>query len=205
MKHALCLLIAVFICLAPPARANVDDDIQYIVDSLFYSQGYAEETNHKSDQIISRLSAALAKLGAEIRDETAFRDAILGPYEVSYRAQIMAANAEAMRELLSEDEIAAIADFLPTPDGQAFLTLSPQKPPSSGFLAKLRESPLKPFFEHKSEFDARTMSVRLSAKTQMREVLSMKRIANLIEEYDIVTFEDETKRSEVVKALRNLE
>ena len=205
MKHAVCLLIAVFVCFAPPARANVADDIQYIVDSLFYSQGYAEEAGHNSDQIISGLSAALAKLGAEIRDETTFRDAVLGPYEDSYRVQIMAANAKAMRELLSEDEITAIADFLPTPDGQAFLTLSPQNPPSSGFLAKLRESPLKPFFEHKSEFDARTLSVRLSAKNQMREILSMKRIANLIEDSDIVTFEDETKRSEVVKALRKLE
>ena len=204
MRKLIIAALSSFLTLATPALPGTQD-LDFVVNEMFYSVGFESEITHIGETWLERLGPALDQVGAEVRDEEAFKAAVVAPWIEDYRARIIKAHRAALEEFLSPEELSDIAEFLPTRDGQAFLALSPQNPPSTELLETLRASPLLPLFEHKRDIDKHTYTERVALKVDLSKSLRMGGVANLLADPDLVSFEDEENREQVVQSLRAMQ
>ncbi len=205
MKQIFSYALCSFLTFSAPSFGGMQDDLDYIVTEMFFSAGFTSEVEHMTTTMVNRLSPALAGVGGEILDEEAVRQAMTSPWLEDYRSRTIKAHREAFEAYLTPDEIAEIAAFLPTETGQAFLSLSPQNPPSSCFLDTLRDGPLLAFFEHKRDIDKHTYPALYELRADLHRQFRLGAMADLVADPALIGFEDESQRDKVVTSLRALQ
>jgi len=193
--RAFALLLAVT-CLAtaPPGRAAADEAAAAIAEHLLDYIRFDANLDELADETIDSLSINLARFGAKITDKAAFRTALLGTYEVDFRHDLKSVYATGLRDILSNQERAALLRFFSTPDGQTALAVAFPNAPASPAL--------QPLVERWDTLNSHTASVRHAYSEETAEMFSSARFADLIENPALVAFQNEDMRKRVTTALR---
>lgn len=166
MKCLRILLVSLLGMVPLSATAEPSDDATYIalihLEQMRKSHGQAQIV----DGIVTGVAESIERMGADIVDHDAFRTALTKKFtERSYDAAREAFSA-AYREVLTPEELTALADFYRSPEGQALMAEERQALvlPTAAWLMLF--GPVAPLREKRDELRNR-MGVHFAENTEM--------------------------------------
>ncbi len=148
------------------------------------------------------MNAAFETLGAQIIDPDRFMAELMGDFEAELISKIRKTSAAAYQELMTDEEIAALADFYRSDAGQTLLARGLSEATLNEYNAFAREGAGAPILEHLHEIVATMEEMGPDVLARLKDLFSMARMADVMEMESVVKFEDESHRKVVVDALR---
>lgn len=202
MKQFFAFMTCLAIGTASFSRADTEEDAAYIVRQHMVLGDYEEKLELLSQSILAKVEPAFERLGAEIIAPDRLWDEIGGTYFQDLE-QIIQENAIiAFQEVLAPEELALLANYYRSDEGQAFLVQSFTKEQLDTSAAFFQVGPGKPLLTRMPELLAVVNEPLLDALLPINELFSTDRMADIMEMKRVVHFEDECRRQSVVDALR---
>lgn len=182
----LLLSVCILAGLSQVALAGAAEDAAFIAERTVSSADYRGGQAELNRQIFRNIEAGLQRLGAEVVDPDRFIEELVGSWPTVFEAEF----AQVLNAALTEKELAELAEFYRSDEGRDYLETGELLNPVA-MLDVLR----------------RAMAVRSGLEAalapRLNEMFSPQRVAEILEMPDVVRFENEATRDDVVHALRN--
>ncbi|KIT15848.1 hypothetical protein jaqu_24280 [Jannaschia aquimarina] len=195
------LLVTLGFSLLPvPVLADPLDDATYIVEL----NSTAVEMTLKADTVVMGIQRSVARhledLGATIADPGRFRTELFGDLPDRLRADTGRAAIRAYVAVFDADELGRIADYYRTPEIRSLIAAGiPIRPDLlDEDVAQLLESRAPDLMKYIAPAIEENVAEAMAR-------LTMERLATIISMPDVVSFDREERRAEVVEALRSIE
>ena len=202
---ALAMAIAAVAWTRSLGRAAPSDNATFIVDQNIESRNYDDAWETLSTQVVSSLSEAMDGFGARIVDHERFIEAFLGGFRATLEEELSNQREEviaAYTRLLTEDELADLAAFYRSSEGQTFLREASASGSSPEQTLAFFQGPGRPILEHREALLIHLEAYASAIEAPLLETFAMEHLADIMAEPDIVAFEDEGLRARVVAKMR---
>ncbi|MCF6433873.1 DUF2059 domain-containing protein [Leisingera sp. MMG026] len=200
------LIAAIFLLgTVTSALSEAAADVAFVADAHMRWSDAEERVTSLRQEVYTKLQPGFADLGAEIINSDRFWEELAGDFDVELLKLIRGNVAAVYQEVLTTEEIAALADFYRADEGRVLLEQGVTPVTFTSNVAFFTEGAGAPLAEHLLELEA-SMEAKGETVTQyLRAVFSPARIADIIEMEDVMAFADESRRAVVAEALRNAE
>ncbi|WP_170398929.1 hypothetical protein [Ruegeria arenilitoris] len=205
MKKTLVLASCLLLGTTIPSLADPETDAQYILEQHSASNNFEERISALKRRALIHFEPFFQKLGAQIIDPDRFLDELLGDFEAEIFSDVRSTTVAAYLEILTDDEIAALADYYRSDEGQYLLAQGLTAETMFQYAALAFGGAYAPILEHMQELEVALDRVRPIVEARLEKKLTADRIADIMEMEDIVKFEDESRRQIVVDAMRQYE
>lgn len=205
VKQILILACCLFFGTTTSTLSDPATDASYIAEQHIISTKVEEKLDTLSTDVVARMRPAFEKLGAQIVDPDRFMGALMGEFETKLISDIRKTSATAYQELMTDVEIATLADYYRSAEGQALLARGLSEVTLNDYAAFAQEGAGAPLLEHLPQLLASMEDVSSETIARLGEVFTLDRIADLMEIDGVVQFEDEARRQAVVAALRKIQ
>lgn len=197
------LLLAAFLGLSPVSGlSGPAEDARFIAERHVLCDGSAEKLEALERALFNDLKPGTEKLGAKILDPDRFMQALMGAYSERFLPSLVASLTEAYGRVLTSQELSDLADFYRSTQGDEPLTCAPKTasdPDGGGFWV---DGPGAPLLEHQPEIVSGMEQFLVDGFSIIRSSFTMDRMAEIFQDPEIIGFEDEDLRAEVVAAMR---
>ncbi|MEM6589477.1 MAG: DUF2059 domain-containing protein [Pseudomonadota bacterium] len=194
------LLILAFLSLTGPACADISVDTNFVVMKQMEAFEDAKRLGALSDQAIAALEPAIEKFGATIIDRAAFKDVLLGDTYDEMFEMMRTAWVEQYSMHLTPAEIAALAEFYRSDVGKTLAATFPRTGDLPRDAHTLLNGPLKPVLENYAQMQAGVSDREAQIKEELSRIFALDRFSEVFAMKDIIGFESEARRQEVVDA-----
>ena len=209
LKQFLTVISLLIFGAASPVVANPAEDAAYIVEQHLVFINYEEKVALMSQDIVTTMQTGFDNFGAEIIDPDKFLDVLLGDFFSEFMVKVQADTVVVFQETLSPEELAALAGFYRSDEGQALLVQGDALLALS--IIEGHPGPTNQFFQTGSgaailarmpELLAGMNGMFQAVQVRLNELFTLDRIADIMEMKSVVRFKDESQRQVVVDALR---
>ncbi|WP_420586774.1 hypothetical protein [Ruegeria sp.] len=202
MKQTLILACCVFFGTTTFTLSDPATDASYIAEQHIISTKAEEKLDTLLTDVMAQMRPAFETLGAQIVDPDRFMDELMGDFEKTLISNIRKTSAAAYQELMTDVEIAALADYYRSDEGQVLLAQGLSEVTLNDYITFAQEGAGAPLLEHFPELLASMEEVGNETMARLGEIFTLNRMADLMEMEAIVKFEDEARRQAVVDAFR---
>ena len=205
MKQKLLLASFLFFGTTVTGLSDPMSDASYIVEQHITSSNVEEKLDALSADVVAQMNPVFKNLGAHIIDPNRFKDVLMGDFAAELVSEISETAAAAFHEQLMDEELAALADYYRSDEGQALLARGFSSVTSNDYIKLMHEGAGAPVLEHIPEMLETMEAVENKTIARLDDVFALGRMADLMEMEGLVAFDDEARRQTVVDALRKAE
>ncbi|MEL6296469.1 MAG: DUF2059 domain-containing protein [Pseudomonadota bacterium] len=199
------LLLAVLLTNPFVTFAGPSGDATFIAQQHIAFGGYAERLAELEAEVFNNLEPAIERLGAKVIDPVAFTKELTGQFTETFLPSVLISSADGFEKILTPQELSELAQFYRSEAGQKFLAKSPTAIEDFDRFDFFRSGPGAPLIEHYPELTANMEQVVSQGLATINASFNMDRLAKILENPGIVTFDDEETRARVVAGVRSAE
>lgn len=195
------LLLIAALTVGSPAFGDAQADTRFLVDMHLGPGGGLERLEELSNQAIETIIPAITDLGGTVPDQAALKDALLGDTEEQLIALMRAHWTAEFAAKFRESEIAALATFYRSDEYRKTYANFVQNGALPHELDAFLEDDFAPMIEHWSDLQDSMPELEERIKAALQDVYGLDRFAEVFAMKDIVSFESEAHRKEVIDAI----
>lgn len=204
MKYIISLTFCLFYLTSPPLIADPKEDATYIVEQHLISGNYDEKFKLLMQDTLANMTQSLERLGAKIIDPDRFLGLLVEDTHLEFMPKVREHAVSAFQDILTPEELASVASFYRSDEGQNFLEQSQSEETFQTYESILRDGPGEPLITHMPELLASMSEPIREWRARITELFSPHRMADILEMESVVEFVDENRRQRVVEALREV-
>ena len=182
--------------------ADTETDAAYILEQHLNSINSEEEFETLKQTALSEMHSNFDDLGAQIIDPDRFAEELFGEFETYFFSNLRETLAKTYQDFMTDEEIAALADFYRSDKGQELLRQGLSEDTLADNIAFIKGGAGAPLLRILFNSSARMDDFHDEITARLGEVFSLDRIADLMEMETIVVFESDEHRQYVVDGLR---
>lgn len=181
------------------------ENARFIAEQHLDALGYAQRLDALERRTLSSLRSGLEPFGATILDSDRFMHELTGEYTDSALPDLVTAASDAFVEHLTPQELAQLAAFYRSEAGKVLPAQPVWDLEGNAHPPLSDDGPLAPLFEKSPQLKASMDHIMTRGLTTIADLFTAERLAGIVADPEIVGFEDETMRADVVEALGRAE